>query len=150
LLILSLHFSLHSSAASDRTTKGYPLIVKPKTVILEEAPLDVEMIRRILSRIDYNALKEAYLQISDVCVESNIEVPSLPEAIPLRLVAQQNIVGNLDEFFDDDADIAALKHLFRALFEIHVIEGFLVCPDTGREFPIRDGIPNMILHEDEL
>jgi multifunctional methyltransferase subunit TRM112 len=28
--------------------------------------------------------------------------------------------------------------------------GHLVCPDTGRRFPINDGIPNMILHEDEL
>jgi multifunctional methyltransferase subunit TRM112 len=30
------------------------------------------------------------------------------------------------------------------------VEGILLCPDTGRKFPIKDGIPNMILHEDEV
>ena len=40
--------------------------------------------------------------------------------------------------------------LHRVLFDIHVLGGHLVCPDTGRRFPIHDGIPNMILHEDEL
>lgn len=130
------------------------MIIKPQTVILEEAPLDIEMTRRILAKIDYNTLKEAYVQISGVCSESNIEVPALPEKIPSHLAAPQNAVENVDEvsseYSYDEADIAVLKLLFRALFEIHVIEGILICPDTGREFPIRDGIPNMILHEDEL
>jgi multifunctional methyltransferase subunit TRM112 len=129
------------------------LIIKPTTVILEEAPLDVEMIRRILSKVDYDVLKEAYRQISGACNESNIEAPDLPETIPSRFIAQ-NAIENVDEVVDessyDDADIAVLNILFHALFEIHVIEGVLVCPDTGREFPIKDGIPNMILHEDEL
>ena len=54
---------------------------------------------------------------------------------------------------DDDSGSQSLllyKTLFCALFEIHIMEGILICPDTQREFPIKDGIPNMILHEDEL
>lgn len=31
-----------------------------------------------------------------------------------------------------------------------MIEGKLVCPESGREFPINNGIPNMILNEDEV
>ena len=27
--------------------------------------------------------------------------------------------------------------------------GDLVCPETGRRFPVSDGIPNMLLNEDE-
>jgi multifunctional methyltransferase subunit TRM112 len=34
--------------------------------------------------------------------------------------------------------------------DLHVLEGNLVCPDTGQKFPIKEGIPNMILHEDEI
>ena len=26
----------------------------------------------------------------------------------------------------------------------------LVCPETGRKFPVTDGIPNMLLNEDEV
>merc|ERR1712013_829410 len=34
--------------------------------------------------------------------------------------------------------------------EIHVVEGHLECPETQRKFAITDGIPNMLLLEDEL
>ena len=48
------------------------------------------------------------------------------------------------------ADEDMLKELHHFLFEIHVLEGHLVCPESGRRFPIKDGIPNMLLHEDEV
>lgn len=34
--------------------------------------------------------------------------------------------------------------------QVEVQEGSLVCPETGRRFPISDGIPNMLLNEDEV
>jgi len=34
--------------------------------------------------------------------------------------------------------------------QVEVKEGFLVCPETGRQFPITNGIPNMLLNEDEV
>lgn len=37
-----------------------------------------------------------------------------------------------------------------ALLEIQITSGFLQCPESGRKFPIIDGIPNMLLREDEL
>ncbi|XP_025049036.1 multifunctional methyltransferase subunit TRM112-like protein [Alligator sinensis] len=33
--------------------------------------------------------------------------------------------------------------------QVEVVEGILRCPDSGREFPITKGIPNMLLAEDE-
>ena len=45
---------------------------------------------------------------------------------------------------------AVLQKLHHALLEIHITEGSLICPDTGRRFPIKNGIPNMLLHEDEV
>lgn len=33
--------------------------------------------------------------------------------------------------------------------QVEVMEGVLKCPDTGREFPITKGIPNMLLSEEE-
>lgn len=48
------------------------------------------------------------------------------------------------------ADEAFLHDVHHVLLEVQVMEGNLVCPETGRRFPIKDGIPNMLLHEDEI
>jgi multifunctional methyltransferase subunit TRM112 len=33
--------------------------------------------------------------------------------------------------------------------QVHLEEGTLVCPETGRRFPVNKGIPNLLLNEDE-
>lgn len=43
-----------------------------------------------------------------------------------------------------------LRKLHHALLEVVVVEGELVCPETGRKFPISDCIANLMLHEDEV
>ncbi|MFS7888297.1 hypothetical protein Hanom_Chr00s000001g01593281 [Helianthus anomalus] len=43
-----------------------------------------------------------------------------------------------------------LRKSHHALLEVHLEEGTLVCPETGRRFPVNKGIPNMLLHEDEV
>ncbi len=48
------------------------------------------------------------------------------------------------------ADEGLLRRIHHVLFEVNLIEGFLVCPESGRKFPVNDGIPNMLLHEDEI
>lgn len=45
-------------------------------------------------------------------------------------------------------DEAVLRKVHHALMEVHLVEGELVCPETGRKFPVRQGVPNMLLHED--
>lgn len=35
-------------------------------------------------------------------------------------------------------------------WKVEVIEGELECPESGRKFPITEGIPNMLLREDEV
>lgn len=36
------------------------------------------------------------------------------------------------------------------VLEIEVVEGDLECPESGRKFPVTNGIPNMLLREDEV
>jgi len=43
-----------------------------------------------------------------------------------------------------------LKIIHRVLLEYEVEEGELICPETGRKFPISKGIPNMLLQETEV
>ena len=42
------------------------------------------------------------------------------------------------------------RKVHHALLDIHVMEGALICPESGRSFPVTGGIPNMLLHEDEV
>lgn len=34
--------------------------------------------------------------------------------------------------------------------QVGLEEGSLICPETGRRFPVVKGIPNMLLNEDEV
>ena len=43
-----------------------------------------------------------------------------------------------------------LKQLHHIMLEVRIVEGNLVCPESGRKFPISKGVPNMLLRADEL
>src|SRR3546814_7068128 len=64
---------------------------------------------------------------SDVC-SSDLGFSDLPSEVDEEMLA-------------DDGFIAAVH---RIIMDVHVIEGALICPDTGRRFPIENGIPNMM------
>nr|GFA50660.1 multifunctional methyltransferase subunit TRM112-like protein At1g22270 [Tanacetum cinerariifolium] len=80
----------------------------------------------MFSKIDWKALSQA---------SKIMGYAELPEDLPDQTVLES------DEF---------LKKFHHALLEIHLEEGVLVCPETGRKFPVNKGIPNMLLHEDEV
>ena len=111
-----------------------------------------EMVLRLLPKIDYGALLGACRQVRDFCNKNasesggGIRVPELPDELPPSLLQQPAAESDVSH---GDGHDSLLRDLHRALFELHVVEGFLICPDTGRKFPVKDGIPNMILHEDE-
>ncbi len=73
-------------------------------------------------------------QLSPHCTEY-----SLPE-----------IPSDIDTSNVDVIDEETIGKLHTWLLDVYLVEGFLVCPDTGRKFPVKDCIPNMILHEDEI
>ncbi|KAL3796003.1 hypothetical protein HJC23_013060 [Cyclotella cryptica] len=118
------------------TENGYPLQIEVAALNYEESPVNKEFLLNILPKVNYPALRSAVQQISHRCE------PTLPE-IPENLDVSDT-EGN--EKLDD----ATIVKLHRVLLDVYLVEGWLVCPDTGRKFPVKDGIPNMILHEDEI
>lgn len=104
-------------------------MIEATQVVIEESPVDRELVVRLLPKLQYATLLEAARQVSGTCDEP---LPELPAELGSEL---------------DDATISALHTI---LFDVHVLEGNLICPDTGRKFPVKEGIPNMILHEDEV
>ena len=94
--------------------------------------MDAALIQKLLPKIDYNVLIQAAQQLASHCPTT---VPNLPAETPTG------------EALENEETI---RQLHRVLMDIHLVEGALVCPDTGRRFPVKEGIPNMVLHEDEI
>uniref|UniRef100_A0A6U1U391 Multifunctional methyltransferase subunit TRM112-like protein n=1 Tax=Trieres chinensis TaxID=1514140 RepID=A0A6U1U391_TRICV len=116
--------------------KGYPLNIEATKIDFEESPVDREMVLKLLSKIEYGALFGASRQIAPLC---DRPLPEIPDEIDTSV-----------EGWEAKLDDSTILNLHRVLFDVHVIEGHLVCPDTGRKFAVLEGIPNMILHEDEI
>lgn len=132
--------------------RGYPLRIEAITTTIIEEPynsgksfipyiglpsLSVDKVRAMLEKIDYEALKSAADDLS------------------IRVLQDYESIHPGDEIF--------LRIVHHLLFEFHVLEGHLVCPESGlfdnlkviichlgRKFPVTGGIPNMLLHEDEV
>lgn len=51
-----------------------------------------------------------------------------------------------EDMANDDQFLSALYHI---LMNVHLVEGTLTCPTTGREFPVKDEIPNFVLSDEE-
>jgi multifunctional methyltransferase subunit TRM112 len=91
----------------------------------DSAEYDAELTVRMIPRLDYGAL---------VLACGAVGYTGLPPAPPPN----------------PETDEAFLRALHHALFNINIVEGAFVCPESGRRFPIEGGIPNMVLNEDEV
>eukprot|EP00055_Hartaetosiga_balthica_P000907 m.137759 g.137759 ORF g.137759 m.137759 type:complete len:124 (+) comp12305_c0_seq1:110-481(+) len=105
---------------------GYPLRLEAEKIEMKEVEYNQSFIVKMLDRIKYNVLYST--------AQSLDMAEGLPELPP-------------DNAEDNDAFLRAVHHV---LLEIEIVEGKLICPETEREFPIKKGIPNMLLNEDEV
>jgi len=104
--------------------KGYPLKIEAKTVEVKETEFNADFIRGMLDRLDWPALRGACAQM-----DPNVKLPEKPGS-------------------SDDEEFLKLVH--HALVELVLVEGALICPESGRRFKVENGIPNMLLNEDEV
>ena len=91
------------------------------------AAANIQFITNMLDKIEYSALVEGAAALG--CTD-------------LPPVADVDAAMKADEVF--------LRKVHHALLDIHLMDGRLLCPETGRPFVVKDGIPNMLLHEDEV
>jgi multifunctional methyltransferase subunit TRM112 len=109
---------------------GYPLLIEADGVeeVEAENPFDVTFMRGLLQKVNLVALKSA---------ASNLQMDTFKGVD----------VNDKEAVLANEALLQQLHHL---LFEIHIDSGKLTCPESGRVFVIADGVPNMLLHEDEI
>ncbi|XP_056631237.1 multifunctional methyltransferase subunit TRM112-like protein [Diorhabda carinulata] len=105
---------------------GYPLKINAQDIQESEVDFNPELIAKIIPKLDWTVLCEA--------AESIGKIENLPK----------QIVDN----FENDEEF--LKKVHKILLEVDIVNGELICPETGRKFPINNGIPNMLLNEDEI
>lgn len=129
----------------EQKKKNFPLQVKenrkniiPQIVLneggLEEREDDFnrEFIIKLIKKIDWAAFRSGAADV-DVIHITKIQIGyTIPETLPVDL--------------NDDV----LKNIHHALLELEVMSGKLVCRHCGREYVIEQGIPNMLLREDEV
>ncbi|XP_065162598.1 multifunctional methyltransferase subunit TRM112-like protein [Atheta coriaria] len=121
-----LTHNMLSSKAMKGVQVGYPLELHATDIKVTELDFNSEFISRIIPKLDWPVLVKAAGAIG--------KVNELPAAITQDL----------------ENDTEFLKKVHHVLLEVEVVNGELVCPETGRKFPISNGIPNMLLNEDEV
>ena len=111
----------HNSLRCGRNdvTSGYPLKIIAEAVEVHDSPCNREFITELLSSLNWAALRSAALELG---------IDTLPEALT-------------DECAQETAFIDAVHHI---LMDVHVIEGQLICPESGQVFPVANGIANML------
>ena len=90
-----------------------------------ETPFNSELIRKTLSRCDYPNLVKTVRDCGD---------NSLPEELT-------------EAFLADESRLRALHNI---LYQLHVVEGQLICEKCQRIYRIEGGIPNMLLDQSEI
>ncbi|EFJ31288.1 hypothetical protein SELMODRAFT_438712 [Selaginella moellendorffii] len=106
-------------------SKGFPLGIEVAKLETKTVEFNPQFLRHSFPKIEWKAFQEA---------AKTLGVNDLPEQVEPSML--------------DDDDF--LRRFHHALLEIHLEEGDLVCPETGRKFPVAKGIPNMLLNEDEV
>ncbi|XP_006456574.1 hypothetical protein AGABI2DRAFT_228611 [Agaricus bisporus var. bisporus H97] len=109
--------------AKDCNTNNFPLVFQNVQLEIREAEFNPGFIQSFLPKIEWNALVKTAQELGDT---------SLPIDQP--------------EMIDDEL----LKNLHHVLFEVHIVEGAMICPNCKHNYPISDGIPNMLLAEHEI
>lgn len=106
---------------------GFPLKIKAEEVEVIESDFNADFIQKMLVKLDYCAFLEAAKTLN------------VAEGLPEEY--------NVETHANDEEVLRKVHH---ALLDVHVKKGLLICPESGREFTIQAGIPNMLLREDEV
>lgn len=142
---------LNVSSKQSKVIKSYPRRLSEK---FESMEFITEILTFVITNNIFVILHFQIAQKEEKVVTFNGEfltriLPRLHWPAVCTVAEQVGVQGLPAELNEADATEEVLQKLHHVLLEIDVIEGNLKCPETGRLFPITDGIPNMLLNEFE-
>ncbi len=100
-------------------TDGFPLLLEIEDLEVVETEINISFIKMLLPTLDWKAVD-----------------------IAAQAIGIKGIPSEYDPSFLNDNDFLLAMH--NLLLDIHVIKGFLVCPESGRRFPIENRIVDMM------
>lgn len=128
---LLTHNTLRNNS-NDAKGKGYPLEINAVEIRVDDSSevgsdpdREEKFVKGVLGMLDWSVLIQAAAQMG------------LKNLLPPVLT---------DEMAESPEFLRALYHV---LMNVHLVRGLLKCPDTGREFPVTNGIIDFMLEEDE-
>jgi multifunctional methyltransferase subunit TRM112 len=139
--LLTHNIMRNNSAAACKTNNcNIPPRITAATQIRVDEPIvdDDDDINNVFSRkrreIEFVKHTLPILHWESLVLAANaLGLESLPTEVTMELAQ------------DDDF----LRALYHVLMNVHLVNGMLTCSETGREFPVTDGIVNMMLEESE-
>jgi multifunctional methyltransferase subunit TRM112 len=104
--------------------EGYPLAITIEDMEVDESEPNEEFIARTLPTLNWHGIKVAAAAVG---------FDGLPEVFDVKHLEDKDFV----------------KVIHKLLLDIHVLKGTLTCPESGRVYPIVDGIARMNISEAE-
>ena len=108
----------HLRCHAKDTVHGGPLLLEIDDFEVDDTEYNPEFLKHMLPTLNWNAIQ-----------------------IGAKAVGVDGIPTEWDQKLINDDDF--LRAIHRLLIDIHIMEGTLTCPETGRKFPIEKGIPKM-------
>ncbi|VDM63557.1 unnamed protein product [Angiostrongylus costaricensis] len=128
-----------SSRFLKNVVNGYPLILRANQKANKEVEFNEKFVLNMMPKVDYASLYNAALSIG--------EAGNMPATLPEDW---ETNVPVLMEFISLFMSYISHSQLHRVMLCVEIVDGELECPDTGRKFPIKDGIPNLLVNENEV
>lgn len=118
-----------------------------------ETDFNAEFLTRMIPRLEWPTVLEGAKAVSCLFFFKQKNVGEKVNLLiynffDLQIGAMDTLPSEPPQSPSDDTDF--LQKLHHVLLEVDITEGHLECPETGRKFPISNGIPNMLLNEDEV
>ena len=110
----------------EESKKNFPFIIIANKVENKPSKFDIELTKKLYESLDKEALNE-------FCKDLNM--------VKYDFTKIDDNIKKENEFW---------KYVHKVIDETLIIEGNLKCPNCQREFPIINGIPDMVLRDDEM
>ena len=110
----------------EESKKNFPFIIIANKIENKVSKFDINLTKKIYDSLDKEALNE-------FCKDLNI--------VKYDFTKEDDNIKNQNEFWE---------YVHKVIVETLVVEGNLKCPNCQREFPIINGIVDMVLRDDEM
>lgn len=152
----------HNMLMSPGTRNGFPLAIEVEKMEVVEAEFNADFCARMIEKLEWAALVATVASVRAGAAAAQFAIlrairslqpractaaqPHRRSRATLRAAQLKLEKGELPPAVPEDyaTNEEFLKALHHVLLEVEIVEGVLVCPETDKRFPIKEGIPSML------